>query len=102
MREFVRATSERDVDKFCDELVTQEFLEQTTGGTGGSAREACKTQLRSLKGLKVELVRIGRVTVDGDEATARTVLETRGERRPQTFRLKKEDGDWRLAGGSGD
>ncbi len=98
VRQFVEATNQRDADRFCGELVTREFLEQTTGATGDNARDTCKRQLRSLKGLRVDLVRIERVSVEGDEATVRTVLATRGSRTPQVFRLEKEDGEWRMAG----
>jgi hypothetical protein len=99
VREFVRATDSRDTEKFCDELVSQEFLEQSTGAKGDQARDACHSQLKSLKGLKVRLESIESTKVDGDEATVRTVLSTQGQKQDQVLRLRKEDGDWKLAGG---
>jgi Domain of unknown function (DUF4878) len=99
VRDFVQATSERDADKFCDELVTQEFLEQTIGATGDKARESCKREFSSLSGLRVDLVRIEKTKVDGDHATVTAVLNRQGQRVTQELRLKKEDGDWKLAGG---
>ena len=102
VREFVKATDQRDTKKFCDELVSQQFLEQSTGAKGDKARDACHRQLKSLKGLKVRLERIGSAKVDGDKATVRAVLSTRGQKQDQLFRLRKESGDWKLAGGSGD
>ena len=101
VREFVSATNDRDTKKFCDELVSQQFLEQSTGAKGGRARDACHSQLKSLKGLKVKLEKIESTKVDGDKATVRAVLSTRGQKQDQVLRLKKEGGDWKLAGGSG-
>lgn len=99
VRDFVQATRERDADKFCDELVTQEFLEQTIGATGDKAKESCKREFRNLSGLRVDLVRIAKTEVDGDHATVTAVLDRQGQRITQELRVKKEDGDWKLAGG---
>jgi hypothetical protein len=98
VRDFVTAVRESDADTFCDELVTQEFLEQTIGATGDKASESCKRELNALTGLRVRLVRIVSSKVDGDRATVTAVLARSGQRLRQTFRLKNEDGDWRLAG----
>jgi hypothetical protein len=102
VRDFVSATNDRDADAFCGEIVTQEFLEQSTGAKGDEAEDECKRQLESIKGLEVELVEIRKTEVDGDSATVRTVIETQGDSNTQILRLKKEDGGWKLAGGSGD
>jgi hypothetical protein len=99
VRDFVQATRERDADKFCDELVTQEFLEQTIGATGDKAKESCKREFRNLSGLRVNLVRIVKTELDGDRATVTAVLDRQGQRIRQELRMKKEDGDWKLAGG---
>ena len=101
VREFVTATNERDEDAFCGKLVTREFLEQVTGATGDDARDACKSQVRGLKRVDVDLIRIEKVSIDGDKATATTLLQTKGQAQPQVFRLEKEDGDWRMASGGG-
>jgi hypothetical protein len=101
VRDFVRATDQRDADAFCDELVTQEFLEQTTGAVGDGAKEACRQQLTAVTGLRLKLVRIGRTEIDGDRAVVRAVLEAQGRRQDRLLRLKREDGDWKLAGGRG-
>jgi ketosteroid isomerase-like protein len=99
VRDFVSATNDRDADTFCGEIVTQEFLEQSTGATGDEAEDECKRQLEAIKGLEVELAEISKTEVDGDSATVRAVIETQGDSRPQTLRLEKEDGKWKLAGG---
>ena len=98
VRDFVQATRERDADRFCDELVTQEFLEQTIGATGDKAKESCKREFRNLRGLRVTLVRIVTTEVDGDNATVTAVLDRQGQPIREKLRLKKEDGDWKLAG----
>ena len=101
VREFVKATSQRDADKYCDDLVTQAFLEQTTLTAGHRARDACNKQLRALKGVTIRLVDIRKTEVHGDRARVVAVLEARGQSRPQPLRLRKEGGHWRIAGASG-
>ena len=98
VRDFVQATRERDADRFCDELVTQEFLEQTIGATGDKAKESCKREFSNLRGLRVTLVRIVKTEVDGDSATVTAVLDRQGQTIREKLRLKQEDGEWRLAG----
>jgi predicted lipid-binding transport protein (Tim44 family) len=102
VRDFVRATDQRDAEEFCDELVTQEFLEQSTGATGDRAKDACKQQLRAVTGLRIELVGIRRTEIDGDRAQVTVVLKTQGRRQVRLLRLSKEDEDWKLAGGRGE
>ena len=99
VREFVEATSERDADKWCGELVTHEFLEQATGATGSEAEKACRRQLTTAKAPEIRLIRTGKPKIKGDTATLITTLEEQGQPRPQVFRLKKEDGDWRITSG---
>jgi ketosteroid isomerase-like protein len=101
VRDFVQATQERDAEAFCEDLVTQEFLEQSTGATGDEATETCREQFSRLRGLKVDLVRIRSTKVDGDSAAVRAVLRTQGQVQDQVLRLQKEDGDWRLTGNPG-
>jgi ketosteroid isomerase-like protein len=101
VRDFVKATNERDADRFCDELATQEYLEQSTGATGDQAREECKRQFEGVTRLELELVSIRQTEVDGDRARVAAELSTQGVREVRILRLEKEDGDWKLAGGSG-
>ena len=100
VRDFVTATREKDSEAFCEELVTQEFLEQATGATGDQAMESCKREFDALTGVDVRVVRIVRTKVDEDTARVTAVLGRGGEELRQTLRLKKEDGDWKLAGSS--
>jgi hypothetical protein len=101
VREFVAALNARDADKFCGELVTEEYLERQTFAEGDKAREECERTLRQIRGLKLRLVRIAGVKVDGDRARVRAVLSYQRQEQDQLYRLRKEDGDWRLASGSG-
>jgi Domain of unknown function (DUF4878) len=100
VRNFVEATNERDGETLCGELLTQEFKEKATGATGDRVDDLCEQQLELTKGFELELVEIGRTTVDGDRATVRTTLNTDGVRAPRVFSLEKEDGEWRLAAGT--
>ena len=102
LRDFVSATNEQDAGAFCGEIVTQEFLEQTTGATGDKAQEECRRQMRSVRGLDVELVRVRSTKIDGDSATVTAVLRTEGRPTPREYRLEKQDGDWKLSGSIGD
>jgi hypothetical protein len=102
VREFVTAINTRDGDKFCDELVTREFIEQQTFAKGDNATEDCKRQLKQLKDLRVKLVRIAAIRVDEDRARVKLVLSLQSQRQDQLYRMRKEDGDWRIAGAAGE
>jgi hypothetical protein len=96
VRDIAEATTDSDGDKFCG-LVTDQFLEQTTGAKGDKAKDACKKQIDSLKNAELKVTKITKTTVDGDNATVEAELESSGQKRPQIFKLKKEDGDFKLA-----
>ena len=96
VRDFSKAMNESDGKRLCEELVTQEFVEQITLARGDSAREQCKDQVKALKTRTFKIVKITSTKVKGDTATVTAEIEQQGQRRPQVFRLKKEDGDFRL------
>jgi predicted lipid-binding transport protein (Tim44 family) len=100
IEDFVEATNARDGDQLCGELLTQEYLEKYTGATGDGAEDACKQQLDLIRGLKLRLVSIDRVEVDGDEAVVRATIAAGGQRMQRRFELAKEDGEWKLNSGS--
>jgi predicted lipid-binding transport protein (Tim44 family) len=100
VRDFVKATNERDADTLCGELLTREYLEKSTLATGDRTDEACRRQLDLDSDLRLELLSIGRTEVDGDSATVRAVIDADGVRAPRLFRLEREDGRWKLADGS--
>jgi hypothetical protein len=101
VREFIRATNDRDAETFCNEAITDDFREQFTAAKGDTAREVCEQQLESSKTPRLELLRIARTEVDGDEAEVTAEMRTQGQPLRQVFHLKKEGGDWGVAGGSG-
>jgi len=99
VRDFVTALQKRDADTFCDDLVTEDFLGQFSGATGDKAKESCKRELNSLTSLeKVRLVKVESTKVSGNDAAVTAVIERQGQRLKQVYRLKKEDGDWKLSG----
>ena len=59
-----------------------------------------KDQLSLIKGLNLRLISIGAVKVDGDSAIVRATIATGGQRTTRRFQLAKEDGSWKLVGGS--
>ena len=99
VRDFVQALNTRDADRYCDDLVTKEFLEKTTLSTGDEdkARESCKREFKNVT-VRVNLTKIEGTKVDGNKATVTAVLTRQGQRIKQRLLLEKEDGDWRLAG----
>ena len=101
IRDFVEAVNKRDADTYCDDLITEEFREKSTFATGDEARNSCKRQLTAIEGLRLELVRFGRTTVDGDRATVNVVLRRSGQRITQRVKLEKDGGDWKISGGAG-
>ena len=100
VRDFVQATNARDGDRLCGKLLSQEYMEKATGASGDKAESACKDQLSLIKGLNLRLISIGAVKVDGDSAIVRATIATGGQRTTRTFQLAKEDGRWKLVGGS--
>jgi hypothetical protein len=100
VRNFVQATNQRDGDRLCGQLLSQGYMEKATGASGDKAKDACKQQLKLIKGLKLRLVSVGAAKVDGDTATVRATIDTGGRRMSRRFQLAKEDGSWKLVGGS--
>jgi hypothetical protein len=100
VRDFVKATNDRDGEMLCGELLTQEYLEKSTLADGEQAGEACRQQLEVTADLRLRLVSVGEAKVDGDAATVRAVIDTDGVQAPRLFHLEREDGRWKLADGS--
>jgi hypothetical protein len=100
VRDFVEATNARDGDTLCGDLLTQDYMEKTTGATGDRAEGACKQQLGLITGLKLKVISIGKPQVDGDRAKVPATIAIRGQRTARLFWLTKEDGRWKLASGA--
>ena len=99
VRDFVSATNDRDSAKLCEELLSPEFIAESTGAKSGDT-DTCKQQIGAVRGLRLELVDVRRSTVDGDDARVSAVLRVNGQRQARQFLLVKQDGSWKLAGGS--
>jgi len=102
VRDFVKATNDRDGHQYCDKLVTKAFVEDATGATGKDARDVCKRQLNLQRVPKIHLVDIESIKVHGDRARVTALLESGGESHPQVLLLRKQGGNWRIADASGD
>ena len=100
VRDFVKAVNTRDADAYCDDLITEEFLEKTTFATGDRAGESCKREFRAIRGLHLRLERIVRTNVDGDKATVTVRIGRSGSVTKQQIQLEKDGGDWKIAGGA--
>jgi Domain of unknown function (DUF4878) len=101
VRNFVKATNERDGDAYCDKLVTRAFVEDATGASGDNAKDVCKRELRLQRVPKVRLVDIQRTRVEGDRAQVTALLQAGEVSHPQVFRLRKQGGDWRISDNTG-
>ena len=99
VRDFVKATNAHDGDKLCDDLLSEDFIEAVTGATGDNAKKSCKQQFEKSQ-VRLGLGPIKKTKVDGDNATVTAEIETRGQKQQLPFKLEKEDGEWRLAGGT--
>jgi hypothetical protein len=88
-----RASTSTDAD-YCDEDLTDLYLETTTGGEAPYADELCEIDAE-IPG--ADSVEVSNVQVDGDVATA-SVEQMGGSFDGSTLikELVKEDGDWKL------
>ena len=99
VRDFVQATNDHDAQRLCDELLSPAFIAKTTGAKEGDT-DTCKKQLGAVRGLRLRLIEVRSTKVDGDTAKVLAVLRVDGARQPREFDLTRQDGDWKLAGGS--
>ena len=99
IRGWAKASNEQDAKAFCNDYVTEEFAEGVTGATGPNAREQCEKLLGATRpGLKITILEVSEIEIDGDEATALVRRQITGTgASDQLFRLKKEEGEFRVA-----
>ena len=101
VRDFATAVNTRDGKTFCTKLTTRSYLERVTAAKGPTAVKQCETQINALRlQEKYKVVSFQKTKVDGDDATVTAVLLSEGQRRPQVFRLHREDGRFRLTSGA--
>jgi Putative lumazine-binding len=91
---FSRATAAKDYDKMCKQLLAPKLLDQVR-----QAGLPCEVALsKGLSGVRDPKVSVGRITVDGDSATADVRTTARGEEPSRdTLQLTRIDGRWRIA-----
>src|SRR4051812_16276952 len=91
---FSKATAAKDYDKMCKQLLAPKLLEQVR-----QAGLPCEAALsKGLGSVEDPKLTVGRITVDGDSATADVRTSARGEPPSRdTLRLTKIDGRWRIA-----
>lgn len=99
IRGWAKASNDRDAKAFCNDYVTQEFAERVSGATGDNAREQCEKLFAVTRpGLRVTILEVRDIEIDGDEATAVVRRQTTGSGpSDQLFRLEKEDGEFRIS-----
>lgn len=80
----------------CKETQTQQFMEQTSGGSGSEAVKECEQETKNGED-NPEAVNVSKVKVNGEEGTANVEFEG-GNFGGQTVEvaLVKEEGDWKL------
>lgn len=103
VKDFATAVNKRDGKKLCNELITRSYLEQVTLAKGATAVKQCERQIDSARlQQKYKVVKFDKTKIDGERATVTAELESRGVRRPQVFRLRKQDGKFKLTSGATD
>jgi hypothetical protein len=91
---FSKATAAKDYSKLCKELLAPKLVERVRS-VGLPCEVALKQGLGEVKDPKLT---IGRVTVDGDAATADVRTSAAGEAPSRdTLKLTRIDGRWRIA-----
>ena len=96
VRNFADAVSGSDAEKLCKEILSKEAREQISGAVGDGADDQCEQELGKSRGRQIEIRRIISKKVDGDNATVIAEVEQGRATGRQVFKLKKEDGDFRL------
>jgi hypothetical protein len=96
---FAKAVNTHDGKTFCTKLTTRTYIEQVTLAKGASAVRQCESQIKSLRQPHYRVVKFTKTEVHGDKATVTAELDLQGQRRPQVFKLRKEDGSFRLTTG---
>ena len=91
---FGRATAAKDFQRMCDELLSPALVEEVE-----TAGLPCEVALREGLGeVQAPTLTIGRITVDGDKATAEVNSAARGQPPSRdTLQLERVGETWRIA-----
>lgn len=94
LERYERATRDKNYQSLCDELLSSELVDRIRAA-GLPCEVALRTGLDSRQNPQLEVLGI---EVNGDDALARVSGSAVGEvAATETFRLVREDGDWRIA-----
>ena len=104
IRGWVKAANAHDAEALYNDYVTQDFAEGVSGATGDNARKQCEKLFDVTQpGLKVEILDVSRIEIDGDSATAIVRRQATGSGVVnQRFELREEDGEFRVASSGGE
>lgn len=98
VRDFVKSVNDQDGKKFCNDLVSDSFLEGAFGSKGDDGKKQCEQQMKSLKPKsRIELVKIEKTSVKDKKATVKAVLQAGAQRQSQTIPLVKQGDSWRVS-----
>lgn len=97
VKAFVKAVDGQDAKKFCNDLVSDSFLEGAFGTKGASGKKQCESQVKALKNVNLDLVAIKKTEIKGDKAKVTVALNSGGRKQTQVLPLVKQDGDWRVS-----
>src|SRR3712207_4995931 len=81
--QFFSALEKKDTAKLCDDLLTEDFIQLTTGATGDRAKDECRRQFSTFREPNVELGKVGKVEIDGDTASVAASVKRMGQTQPQ-------------------
>jgi hypothetical protein len=91
---FGRATASKDYRTLCDKLLSRKLIEQVEQ-IGLPCEQALQKALGSVKAPRLT---IGKVTVDGETATAEIRTSASGQAPSRdVLQLQRADGGWRIA-----
>jgi hypothetical protein len=92
--DFGRATADKDYKTLCDRILAPKLIEDVTS-IGLSCEAALK---RGLGNVKEPRLTIGRVQIDGDQASAEIRTSASGEQPSKdTLKLVKVNGTWKIS-----
>ena len=99
IRGWAKASNEQDAKAVCNDYITLDYAERITGATPDTAREQCEKLFEVTQpGLQIKIIDVSEIEIDGDEATALVRREITGSGPgDQIFRLRQEDGEFRIA-----
>jgi hypothetical protein len=91
---FGQATAAKDYQRLCDNLLAPKLVEEVE-----QAGLPCEVALKQgLGDVEAPTLTIGRVTVDGDNATAEVNSTAQGQQPSRdTLKLQRVKGKWRIA-----